>query len=228
MGDRLRVLAFDPSSTAIGFAEVHDSEVVWSGVVRVPESWPAYFRVRSMMDEVHRVLSLAEFDRVVVEVPGKAQAGRNRGTYATPGVYAAAVGMVLARCWLTCGSATPVVTVESDHWTRSGERGWGVKKSRRNLAIASLPGYDRANDRGGDEADAIMLAVWYEGRAARCDDIYLHFPVSGPSAVAATAPRLDAIDWNASPVRPRGSRFRSSIPPRRPPCSPTSRRSSNG
>lgn len=168
--DAPALLSFDPSSRATGWALMPlsgDLEPVAgeAGVLKYPDAWPAWLRVRALREGALSLLDRlsGRFDRVVVEVPGSAQAGRYRGSYATPGVYAAAVGVVFA---CACGAGVPVVTVESDHWTRAGG-GVGVRKGRRLGVLASASSYTGASDRGGDMGDAISLGAWYAWRRGR-------------------------------------------------------------
>jgi len=177
----MRVLAFDPSSTATGWA-IMDSdgglEPVSVGVIRRPETWNPWFRIRCINYDVIRLLDRigGGVDRIVVEIPGTSQAAKGRQAYGLPGPYAAAVGMVLAESWRV---GCPVVTIASDYWTAGRGRGsWGVKKERRLATLATLSSYDPGNDPGGDMGDAIMLGNWYLGlQGAEPDSTcLLHLP----------------------------------------------------
>ncbi|MEM0982679.1 MAG: hypothetical protein AAGI17_01875 [Planctomycetota bacterium] len=171
----MRVLSFDPSSTATGWAVVNDELAAErSGILRRPASWPVYLRIRNLHADAKRLLNqlAAGVDRIVVEVPGKAQAGRLRRTYATPGDYAAAVGVVLGLAW---GTGLPVVTVRSDEWTGARE-GYPASKAHRLAVLKAAGAYDGEGDPGGDRGDAIFLGIWYLQRHAHRVDVPLHFP----------------------------------------------------
>ena len=161
----MRVIAFDPSSVGIGWAicEFPD-RVIKADVITRPKAWPAYLRIRSMRVDVSEAMDGARVDAAVIEVPGPKQAGRNRGAYATPGTYAAAVGVVLAEVW-RAGVMGPVVTVESDEWTRSRGGGFGRRKSARLADLRAAGLDDGVGDAGGDRGDAVSLAMWFLGEA---------------------------------------------------------------
>jgi len=178
-----------------------------SGVIKRPAGWPAYMRIRHMMQEVDALFDeyASLIDRVVVEIPGRAQAGRKRAKFATPGVYGAAVGAVLAVCWANTVDTKPVVTVDSDHWTRING-GRGEQKSARLQTLALLTGRTGEGDAGGDEGDAISLGQWYLSRHSSSipDWIDLHLPPKnlGKNPYSPTFARAVAFRYaNAQPRR---------------------------
>lgn len=170
------ILAIDPSSSAIGWAIVDGSgdckRTSAAGVITRPGTWPWTLRIRGMLDELQAVFARDDWRVIVVEVPGPKQAKHGRRqrkglTQSTSGRYAVAVGAVLAECWRAAGPRAPVITVESDEWTRLGGT-FGVEKSRRiNQLCLEHQGYDPKADPGGDMADAIMLGCWWAMRHAR-------------------------------------------------------------
>lgn len=171
------ILALDPSSSAIGWAVVDGSgdprNAIDSGVIRRPSSWPWTLRVRGMLEDLAPVFARDDWRVIVIEVPGPKQAKhgakqRKGLTASTSGRYAVAVGCVLAECWRVAGPRVPVITVESDEWTRLGGT-FGIRKSRRISELELLaPEYRRERDSGGDQADAIMMGCWWAQRYARC------------------------------------------------------------
>lgn len=173
----MNVCAWDPSSTGTGWAIMPLSgelNPVASGLFKRPESWNTGLRLRCLSHDVrgfYERLSAAEIARIVVEIPGTAQAGRKRSQYATSGSYAAAVGIVLAESWrwAALNGCKPVVCVASDHWTKLGNF-HGVRKDRRLDLLQRTGAYDAVGDRGGDRGDAINLGAWYAWNHGRESD----------------------------------------------------------
>lgn len=208
----MNVLAFDPSSRSTGYAlmrlsgEIDPLEV---GCLRRPEGWPSWLRVRCIHGDVRRLLERlsGKFERIVVEVPGSAQAGRMRSEFGTSGVYAASVGAVLAESWRV---GCPVVTVASDHWTRGGA-GRGRRKGERLMALELVSRYKREDDRGGDAGDAIMLGCWYAMRCGSEENgsCTLHFPpLAMRAGMAYSESNLECPDPASGPRPVRRSRAR--------------------
>lgn len=164
-----RAMGFDPSSRAIGWSicggGVRPSRLA-SGTISRPDSWAGWLRLRSMVPDIHRLIGEALSDEsmrpevFLVEIPGVQQAGRARAAVATPGVYAASVGVVLGALWALAGDI-PVITVASDYWTALGGTRGVKKEARIRELILSDPAYDPSKDPGGDEADAIMMSQWF-------------------------------------------------------------------
>ncbi len=176
------------------------------GVLRRPEGWPAWLRVRCIHHDVRGLLSRlqGQFDRIVVEVPGVAQAGRRRSQYGISGPYAAAVGAVLAEAWRV---GCPVITVASDHWTRQGG-GKGQKKGDRLKLLELSSSYSQDGDKGGDAGDAISLGAWYAWHhgSEGVNSCLLHIPTAKLSAGRPYGVDTTGVDPNGAPM-PVGSRW---------------------
>jgi hypothetical protein len=162
------IAAVDPSSTrtgwAIGRAGVLDAEVLASGAVVRPDGQEAIAGAVQMADQlqvaIHRAALQFEpkLDRIVVEVPGSAQAGRHGGDRSAQlSKYATAAGiqvggiMRMVRLW-------GLDLVPSDRW------GVKNKAARIRMATMDLPAsvYDPAADTGDkDTGDAIALLRWW-------------------------------------------------------------------
>lgn len=107
--------------------------------------------MKSFIDEDPRLA-------IVIEIPsGKVNHNRHGGAGSGLSVYGFAVGM-LYQAIVTAHplGAEFVAGVLESKWI-----GGHTKDKRRRVARTYQPGYDQAKDRGGDEADAICLAVWY-------------------------------------------------------------------
>lgn len=201
----MNVLSFDPSSTATGWALMPlDGGVVpvCSGVLRRPEDWNAALRLGCLSHDLSRLFAAlsGRFDRLVVEVPGVRQAGRKRAEYATSGVYAMAVGVVVGAGW---SLGLPVVSVASDHWTRLGGR-YGVPKPKRLEHLRCMGAYDGKNDPGGDRGDAIYLGHWF---AVRCGSLTAsECPLFMPEPVSGVVRWCDIVRQGDGPA-PIGARF---------------------
>jgi len=206
------VLAWDPSSTGTGWALLPLSgelAPLASGLICRPETWPVHLRLRCLAGEIARVYAALEgrVHRVVVEIPGTAQAGRARRKFSTSGAYAAAVGIVLAESWRLAPPGCEVVAVASDHWTRLGGH-HGVPKARRLASLARVGAYDGKDDAGGDRGDAIHLAAWYAWHHGREDDSGCALYLPAAKAGRLTPAGLEA-DGDGG-LRPLGARWKPS------------------
>lgn len=168
-GPTIDVLAFDPSSTCVGWARSRTllgpdqtSPVRWGRIKAKGEN--EFERLADLRAVVSGLvaLELAEggVGMVVVEAAGArrpSQAG-NANAHALS-VHGMAVGVVLGVLWAAGVAVTPV---EASRWTRFGRRG-GMRKADR---LAMLPRmdvgatYDAKRDAGGDGGDALMLSWW--------------------------------------------------------------------
>ena len=175
----IEILAFDPSSTRLGFARVRLDPDATPADTTSPIRWgnlplwgeDAFDRVRDAGDAARAILA-EERARpaayIVVETPGARPAGKHATPARHMAIYGAAVGAVLAACW---AEDMPVRTVAADVWTRLGGRG-GVRKEAR---LAMLPRLDVGStyaaemDPGGDGGDALMLGWWSIRREWRPD-----------------------------------------------------------
>lgn len=199
----MNALVFDPSSSATGWAlmclsgRVHP---VASGLLKRPSAWETPLRLGCLQIDAAALIAAlgGRFDRIVVEIPGTAQAGRKRAEYATSGSYASAVGVVLAESWRT---GLPVISVASDHWTKLGGR-CGIEKGKRLEHLKYTGAYDGVDDPGGDRGDAIQLGGWFTLRfgtlaASECP---LSLP-DGPGSLR----WCDLVHGERGPTPPRAS-----------------------
>lgn len=199
------LLGLDPASELVGWAVVDcpAPRVTQCGAIGRPAGWPAWLRLRSLAPTVARLLREAHeagVSRVLVEVPGSRQAGWNRGRYATPGVYAAACGMVCSLAWSAFPNA--VVTIESDHWTEAAGR--GQSKAARQRGFAAIAGLATGGRGAGDAIDAAHMAWWWAEQHGRDRDPLCHLPAArlGRSRLY----RESGIEELDGVVSPRGSR----------------------
>lgn len=161
------ILAFDPSSTAIGWALLDSSgdptRRSASGVLHCPANWPWSLRTRNLVGQAAELIRrhADEITVAVVEVPGLTHRGTKQGAGRATHRYALAVGCLVANLWHILPETTPVVTVEAESWTRLGGGRAQAKERRIGQLEAIDRRYVRANDPGGDEADAIMLGCWW-------------------------------------------------------------------
>lgn len=153
--DRRRVLAFDPSSTCVGWADLRDGVVAAAGREYAPKSWPPGDRLRAIADGLAETFADAfRADRritAVIEVPGTDLHGRRdpRGLILVG--EAAGICRGLAEAY-----DAPVCRVEAQAWI-----GGRSKTGRRAAAAAAWAGYRAADDPGFDTADAIELGLWF-------------------------------------------------------------------
>lgn len=213
------ILAIDASSSAIGYAVLGTSgryeDRVRSGVISAPSAWAWSLRIRNMTEQLRELLEWAltnNVQYVVVEVPGTVQSTRKDGSRSGGMRYAMAVGAVLQACWGLLPPTIPVITVEAELWTKLGGQR-GIKKPRRVAQLEAVdPTYDSRKDKGGDEADAIMLGVWwvtaYYRRGSASAECVIQLPsVSLPNGSTLTTGNLD---WSGA-VRPLGAVSRSKL-----------------
>jgi hypothetical protein len=159
----VKLLALDPSSTAVGYAVLTGPEprvLLEAGVCRPRRVRDAVNRrLESLALEVERLLEEHAPHVVVIEdTSGKVGRKRHGGGGAGLAVYGKAVGYLL--CFLEERSRLPgrleVVPVEENTWTR------GVPKRARLAAVAATySAYRPDKDPGGDAGDAIALAEWW-------------------------------------------------------------------
>ena len=166
------ILAFDPSSTATGWAAMSSGGYLaaW-GVIKPPSKVKGPVeRMRWMAVQAERVLwdwepqGGSDEWLGVVETPSThiaRKAGSHPSGLAT---YGLAAGYIL--CLVdSCMPARSVTTVAADEWTKTrtvpGSRRRASKEVRAQMVAAIFPKeYKLAEDPGLDGADAIGLAMW--------------------------------------------------------------------
>jgi len=161
------VVGVDPSSSVTGCG-------VLSATGELVDAWKltpktrkydqtAIQRIDTMCAELWDVLELAQPQVVVVEITSGKVGQRHKGDGAGLAVYGMAVGAMWRVVWTwiarrnhNATSEWECVPVPENVWTA------GVAKRKRMANIERIySGYDPADDRGGDVADAIGLAAWW-------------------------------------------------------------------
>jgi len=164
------VFSIDPSSTCSGWALLGPGEeYVASGrllpptVTIEPKACAPYYRIDAMCMALRKLLDQHRPRHVVIEWTSGKRAGRLGMNVSGLAIYGAAVGALWREAvhwtdyWLKQGLAGYVVGIIENDWTR------GQPKARRiPIAAGLFPQYDPEQDSGGDEADALMLNVWYQ------------------------------------------------------------------
>ncbi len=151
------MIAFDPSSTALGWAaDATDGGDVRFGVYRPPERRTAIERIDLVVERADELVREHRADQAVVEVTtGKVNPRRHGGRGAGLAVYGGAVFAVRQLLRDRLGRAN-VYDVLENEWTRGRS-----KASRIAVVAATTPDYDAAGDKGGDAADALLLREWW-------------------------------------------------------------------
>ena len=155
----MNILAFDPSSTVTGYAQLRQPDrgrllLDDAGLLHPAASDPPLRRAEAMAREAVHLVYAAQPDVVLVEITsGKVNRHRHKGGGAGLAVYGMAVGVI----WAEVRRAFPAArAIPENTWTR------GVSKRTRATAVAAaFPRYQAAGDPGLDAADAIGLAWWY-------------------------------------------------------------------
>jgi hypothetical protein len=172
--ERRRLLAIDPSSTAVGWAvaDVDQGKIVAGGVIRPPERRPMRVRIGMILDGVAKLIGDHQPRWAVIEVPsGRPGRGSKGGATGHLGIYGVAVGMIahLLDELVPTEAIAPTDDVRVDwvterEWTRSIAR---AKRTVRAHHIA--PGLDWSIDHGADMADAVGIAAWWLVERRRAD-----------------------------------------------------------
>lgn len=162
------ILAFDPSSSAIGFAAMRSpGDLAQVGIIR-PEQpkASALTRLPDMLDEARALVLDIMPSAIAIEMPGKHARKHGKQTGAALGIYGAACGMVWQLCRMLAYwpderlKGMQVLAVDSGQWSRSS-------KEARHLGVhAQFPMYRRLRDPGMDASDAVALAQWFFGQQA--------------------------------------------------------------
>jgi len=153
-------VSIDPSSTAIGWTIYIPGQSMEDPFGAIPIF--GVFRPNSRRKPYERMEDIAQWakeweahpiDRVLIEVPsGAVNHGRNRGGGAGLSVYGFAAGVV----WSALSDLFDAVVPIKETWT-----GGFTKAKRQSVAARHASGYDPKQDKGGDAADAICMAIWY-------------------------------------------------------------------
>ena len=169
-----KLLALDPSSSAIGYAVMRGPDTMIEAGVMRPDKATAKFamrRISDLVDQVHDVIGRHFPWTIVVEMPGRqASKGKGKSAGASLMIYAWACGAV----WQVCrtyalhaneeaytspsfSSTPPCTVVEAYSNVWSTER----KEKRQLLVIDRFPRYGCDEDPGMDCSDAINLGWWW-------------------------------------------------------------------
>jgi hypothetical protein len=151
-------LSIDPSSTATGWILYEPGPDMQSpivarrwGVITPHAKFHAIERIGMM---AMQIAGTAEsVDAVLIEIPsGRVNHARNRGGGSGLSIYGFAAGAI----WWAASHNCATVYATDESWT-----GGFSKDKRKAVAQKAVPGYRPAEDRGGDIADAICLAIWF-------------------------------------------------------------------
>lgn len=142
------ILGVDISTTATGFAFVHDGKLITSGVIS-PTSKNFLTRGYDIADEISNLLLVYEPDAVVYE---DFKVMRNQSSLKKLAIVA---GMTLSKC-----KNFPVVEVGPTEWRKK----YGFKGKRSELKKKAIDYVDKkfslkATD---DEAEALLIALYGE------------------------------------------------------------------
>lgn len=153
------ILSIDPSSSRCGYAVMREDETLIEAGLFTPRRSedPANARIRSMALDLRETLNEYRPESIVIEDTGSHMHAARGGGGAGLMVWGKAVGYMLAVCdaWLANNTASTIVTVESQVWTK------GVSKIKRQQWIMmKFRQYDKRKDSGFDISDAIGLAMW--------------------------------------------------------------------
>ncbi len=165
-----RIMAFDPSLTATGWAlaELEESpliertiRIIEAGVVRAAKGKTAALRASAMAEAVGQIAMqkvAIEGGLIIVETPSHSvNKRRHGGGGAGLASYGMCVGQVVERLR---GCGYEVATLRADQWAH----GFGKEKSRR-VALGHFAEYKQMKDAGADAADAIAMLAWWASRS---------------------------------------------------------------
>jgi len=166
MNDKL-ILSIDPGSVRTGWALMKPPEQLIKAGLLLPDKQtaPSEFRIDAMCRSLWTLLNYWQPKTIIIEwTSGKVGKKRHHGGGAGLAVHGAATGALYRECvaWLRWQPPqnqleTKVQVVRENVWTRQ------VPKADRQAAIAQMfPAYSIKEDPGGDIADAIGLAIWYQ------------------------------------------------------------------
>lgn len=161
------IFAIDPGSKKTGWAVMGAREKLIQAGLLLPDkqSTAPEFRIHRMCEDLRNLLDEMQPAVIVIEfTSGKVGRKRHHGGGAGLAIHGAATGALWREC-LAWRRALPAeqqleVKVElilENTWCRSI-----TKKKRIDAVSAAFPQYDPEKDRGGDVADAIGLASWYQ------------------------------------------------------------------
>jgi len=173
------VLALDPSSTCSGYAVLERTDrtmrMIEAGTLKGKAAASAVDRVLAMRAELLALLCEHRPHVVLVEMPLERQYTRTAGKRSGMAVWAGAAWAL----WMAAVDWAEQVErertdlpdgrppcrikpVNNTTWATGS-----TKELRKAHVRAAYPQYDPADDAGGDVADAVSLALWWDGWAER-------------------------------------------------------------
>ena len=171
----LKLLSLDPSSTATGYAVMTDRQTVVDCGLLTPFNRGAHAidRAACICDTLEKLFADVRPNHTIIEVPSAHLSWQAR-KHGAEGVtlYAFAAGAqheMIRRCVKSHNArCQPKLKAQTTLW-RVDEREWtkGVPKAKRaaatRLEFSHIRGLDAAlaDDKGGDVADAIGIAVYW-------------------------------------------------------------------
>jgi len=164
----MRVLALDPSITAIGWCsadvEGHDIEVLHVGRVIGSKEGTTIDRTRALVDGIRQVSlnvlaprqdGFADPYEIVIEIPSGRVALRHTGGGYGLAKYGFAVGAI-CQMFEVCWGREAFHAVEESIWTGSRS-----KQARKAIAVKHYAPLKKLKDPGMDMSDAAALAIWW-------------------------------------------------------------------
>lgn len=151
-----RLLAIDPSSTAVGWAEFAGGRLLRVGVERSGADDPRR-RIDRLIADIRAVAGPFNPDRIVMETCSGMHRRARSLSVATLAFAQGALWWELSRDW-------PTACVPENDWTR------GTPKATRARRVAAMePTYHQfmPRDKGLDGADAVGLGHFYLANGAR-------------------------------------------------------------
>jgi Holliday junction resolvasome RuvABC endonuclease subunit len=170
------ILSLDPSSTCTGWALLRPGEVyVASGrllpsrVKVEPKALEPYYRIDAMCLALRKLLDQWRPRYIIMEWTSGKRAARLGQNVSHLAIYGAAVGALWREAvhwtayWTDQGVPAAVEGVLENDWTGGRPKRTNSKHvGRVEMAAAMFRQYDAQQDKGGDEADALMLGVWHQ------------------------------------------------------------------
>lgn len=160
------ILALDPSSTLTGYAILSlDRKLIDAGRLRPTRTRDdANTRILAMAADLYAVSNdNPAISQVVIEdTSGKVARRHGAGGGAGLAIHGKAIGALWFECRRIFGGGIIEMVKEND-WACGTSKG---KRQQRIMLEFGCSGYDAAQDKGGDTADAIGLGLWWIGQQA--------------------------------------------------------------
>jgi len=168
------IFGLDPGSLRSGWAVLDRSERLLQGGILTATRFDAELRIQRMCWDLLELLDEIQPAIIVIETTtGKVGRKRHKGLGAGLAIYGMSIGALwqTAEAWLRSLSTAKrirveIVLIKENTWCR------GVSKAARiDIIEVAYPEYRKADDPGGNLADAIGIVVWYlrEHRVRLCE-----------------------------------------------------------